>query len=110
MFPDDDDDDDDDDGQNNISLAEARSELDDWIRCGSNGVNYQALEIFNQSVNCDPGHLLVIRGYISFRPSSTGRQRLNDLWENFKSQVRGFHHHFYADALIIGRKQFAWTP
>ena len=63
-------------------------------------------------VNCDPGHLLATRGHISFRPSSTlaGTGLINDLWENFKSEVWGFHHHFYADALIIGRKQFAWIP
>ena len=76
---DDGDDDDDDDGDDIITLSEARSEVGwlevwggrAWLRCGSNGVNYQALEIFNQSVNCDPRHLSLIRGYVSFRPSST---------------------------------------
>ena len=81
-----------------------------WIRCGSNGVNYQAVELFHQLVNCDPRHLHPARGYISFRPSSSvSRLRLNDLWENVHCPVWGFHHHCYADALIIGRKQFAWV-
>ena len=86
MFPDDDDDDDDDDGQNNISLAEARSEL--GLDVGQTVSTIKPWKYLTSQ-------LIVTRGtssspevtFLSDPPAQSARLRLNDLWENIQSQV-----------------------
>ena len=87
MFPDDDD-----DGQNNISLAEARSEL--GLDVGQTVSTIKPWKYLTSQ-------LIVTRGtswssevtFLSDPPARRPAIRLNDLWENFQSQVWGFHHH-----------------